>query len=209
MPRRRAQLLALALCPLTSADEPPLVKTVVSTLDDPPPSSSPLIKAIIDNDAKLALRLITDGVDVNAYDVITPLYAAQEYVHNTRTRHKLVDRLLRAGARADTPTRDGSTPLMLAAEQGDVRSSDMLLARGADPLRTNEGGYSAIGAAFFSGHNELARMLQEHVGEEKLQRIRDEADQDSSLGDGDRDGHGIGATEQMPGAEREPARDEL
>ena len=209
MPRRRAQLLALALCPLTSADEPPLVKTVVSTLDDPPPSSSPLIKAIIDNDAKLALRLIADGVDVNAYDVITPLYAAQEYVHNTRTRHKLVDRLLRAGARADTPTRDGSTPLMLAAEQGDVRSSDMLLARGADPLRTNEGGYSAIGAAFFSGHNELARMLQEHVGEEKLQRIRDEADQDSSLGHGDRDGHGIGATEQMPGAEREPARDEL
>ena len=82
----------------------------------PPPSSVPLIQALIDDDLDAAHALLDGGADVNAYDVITPLYAAQEYVRRTRERHRMIRRLLKLGAEVDRPTKDDSTVLMLAAQ---------------------------------------------------------------------------------------------
>ena len=88
----------------------------------PPPSSSPLIQSLIQNDVVLAGQLLSDGADPNAWDVITPLYAAQEYVRSSRKRHAIMKRMISAGAIVDATTADGSTPLMLAASEGDMRS---------------------------------------------------------------------------------------
>ena len=144
----------------------------------PPPSSSPLVQALIENDVVLAGSLLDKGADPDAYDVITPLYAAQEYVRSSRQRHAIMRRLLDKGASVDRPTADGSTTLMLAASEGDMRSAQLLLDHGADPLRTNQAGYSAIGSAFFSEQPDVASMLQDHVGESGLrqaaERARDE-----------------------------------
>jgi len=135
-------------------------------------STVPLIQALVDDNFSLFGELLAaDASQVNGLDVITPLYAAQEYVRSSRQRHDAIRRLLKAGALADQPTQDGSTPLMRAAYDGDVRSAQLLLDRGADPLRTNMQGQNAISVAQSARHGELAEMLREHVGESGLRRM--------------------------------------
>jgi len=46
-----------------------------------------------------------------------------------------------------------------------VRSAQILLDHGADPLITNHMDANAIMAARSGGHHELAEQLREHVGE--------------------------------------------
>ena len=117
-------------------------------------SSIPLVRAIVELRLDEARQLIASGADVNAVEQITPLYAAQEYISSSRQRHAMIKTLLRAGAMADQPTRDGTTTLMLAAYHGDVRAAELLLDSGADPLRRNEQGYTAIDSARRHGHDE-------------------------------------------------------
>merc|ERR1712217_50803 len=131
----------------------------------PPPSSVPLIQALIDDDLDAAHALLDGGADVNAYDVITPLYAAQEYVMRSRERHRMIRRLLKLGAEVDRPTKDDSTVLMLAAQAGDFRSVEMLLDRGANPLLQNEQGYSALSVARVSGNDDIVDQIHEHLSE--------------------------------------------
>ena len=57
---------------------------------------------------------------------------------------------------------------MLAAYHGDVRSAQLLLEHGADPLRKNDAGYNAMAAAVQGGNQELAEVLREFVGESGL-----------------------------------------
>lgn len=134
----------------------------------PSTSTVPLVQALVEGDKSLAEALIDGGADVNARDVITPLYAAQEYLRRHRERHSMLRKLLRAGARVDAATNDGSTTLMLAAYNGDVRSAEILVDHGADPLRTNDKSVNSIDAATHGGHLELAEMLRETVGESGL-----------------------------------------
>ena len=142
----------------------------------PAESKYPLIQSLIDNDLERFEVLIEQGADPNVRDVITPLYAAQEYVGNNKRRHAALRKLIKAGALPDAVTQDGSTTLMLAAYRGDVRSAQLLLDQGADPLRENEQGFHAIDAAAKGGHDELATMLREHLGESGLRRLADSAD---------------------------------
>ena len=60
----------------------------------PAQSASPLIEAIVNDNASLALQLLSDGAAPAALDVITPLYAAQEYIANSRERRRLLRALL-------------------------------------------------------------------------------------------------------------------
>ncbi|KAL1522358.1 hypothetical protein AB1Y20_017350 [Prymnesium parvum] len=154
-------LLLLACAPVSEAV--PGVHT-----SGPPESTVPLIQALVEERVSDAFALIDGGADVDAKDVIMPLYAAQEYVRSSRSRHQLLRRMLREGAQVDQPTLDGSTTLMLAAYHGDVRSSTLLLEYGADPLRANNAGYNALSAATEGNHFELAEMLREHIGESGL-----------------------------------------
>ena len=140
-------------------------------------SHVPLIEALVTENLPRFRELLASSdaaSQVNALDVITPLYAAQEYVRSSRQRHDALRKLLKAGALPDVPTNDGSTPLMLAAYKGDVRSAQILLDHGADPLRENKQKHNAISAAVSGRHTELAEMLREHVGESGMRKIADE-----------------------------------
>lgn len=137
----------------------------------PAKSLYPLIEALVSENLTAFDELMAAGADPNVVDVVTPLYACQENVRNNRMRHRLLRRLLKAGARPDMETIDGSTTLMLAAYHGDVRSAQMLLDHGADPLKRNRGlgcgleGCDAIDAAYKGHHDELAEMMKEYLGE--------------------------------------------
>ena len=128
-------------------------------------SSPPLIQALVDDDASRALELIAAGEDVSVLDIVTPLYAAQEYLRSHAQRRSVLRRLIESGAAVDQTTQDGTTTLMLAAYQGDARSAQLLLDAGADPTRRNDGGHSAVLAAEQGGHLELAEQLREHADE--------------------------------------------
>ena len=65
----------------------------------------------------------------------TPLYYATFF-----NRPAIVEYLMSKGAAIDTPDKNGSTPLMAAAQQGHERIVRILIAGGADPfLKTNLG----------------------------------------------------------------------
>ena len=134
-------------------------------------SKIPLIQALYEDDVDKAYKLIEEGADVTLHDDITPLYAAQEYVNNNKRRHAMIKKLLKMGAPPDQETMDGSTTLMLAAYAGDVRSVQMLLDAGADPLKTNQMVANSINAAHKGGHHELAEQILEHVGESGTRHV--------------------------------------
>ena len=102
----------------------------------PPESHVALIQALVDEDLSRFRELLdADRSQVNAVDVITPLYAAQEYVRSSRQRHDVLRKLLKAGALPDQPTQDGSTTLMLAAYHG-VRACHLATALARCAART-------------------------------------------------------------------------
>ena len=86
--------------------------------------------------------------------------------------------LLAAGARPDIASNDGTTPLMAAAGCGRAahwtntprafpqpmaeEAFSILIAAGVDVNATNEGDFTALHCAAFSGLNELVRQLVEH-----------------------------------------------
>ena len=111
-----------------------------------------------DADAALALLDASPGL-VNARDTTlhgggyTPLlYAAYTGAH------ELVAQLLRRGAAVDATNDAGCTALMLAAQQGHIATTALLLAQGADPTRTDaDRGFCAIDLAF--DHPGVAGLL--------------------------------------------------
>ena len=173
MPRRRALLLLLALLATHTTVRGQLLEATAlnEAIGIPTDSSVDLVQALVGEDLDRFDALLAAGSDPNQVDVITPLYAAQEYVRNSRRRHQVVRRLLKAGATPDTRTADGSTALMLAASNGDMRTAQLLLEHGADALAVNEMDYNSIDIAFSMRHDEVGELLKEHAGDVHEQRI--------------------------------------
>jgi len=100
---------------------------------------SALWKASHAGDRTIVSHLICEGVDVNTWD--EQGYSALTFA--ARAGHcAIVCDLLKAGARIDSHE-DGDgfmTPLMCAAQQGNLEMVVLLLKEGADPTRF--GGYS-------------------------------------------------------------------
>ncbi len=71
-------------------------------------------------------------------------------------------RLLRAGAAVDMANNRGETPLIFAVQRRDIAAVRQLLARGADPTRTDSAaGYSALDYARRDNRSvEIARLLE-------------------------------------------------
>ena len=67
--------------------------------------------------------------------------------------------LIRAGAKADTPTRYGVTPLYLASVTGNAAMIDALLKAGADPKSANPGGETALMTASRTGKLDAIKLL--------------------------------------------------
>ena len=101
--------------------------------------------------AALVPRLVTAGADVHAANRrdAQPLhYAADGGPNNPRwdptAQGETVRRLLDAGADPNAPDKSGTTPLHRAVRNRCARAVEVLLSSGADPLRDNGRGSTAM-----------------------------------------------------------------
>ena len=90
--------------------------------------------------------LLTAGAGVHARSRVRPVVQA----HSARTSSDGAVVVVEEG---------GFTPLLFAARSGDVASTRLLLAAGADPNDTAPAGTSALVVAAHSGHGALAALL--------------------------------------------------
>ena len=126
-----------------------------------PSGITPLMRASAKGHVRVASLLIEEGrvdVDMRAgprHHGATALYLAAQGKH-----HKVLQRLLVAGAAVDAAIEQvGTTALFAAAEQGCVRSVETLVAHGADVSLPNWNGIGATHMAAMRGHVAVVRAL--------------------------------------------------
>ena len=120
----------------------------------------PLHVASIKDQVKAAKLLISCGADVNAKDANgeTALYLATE-----RGCEKIVELLLKCGARVDTVTkRDLMTPLHVGAVFGELKIVELLLNFGASIDSTDKHGLTPLHIATLKGRTEIVIALLEY-----------------------------------------------
>lgn len=119
-------------------------------------ATPPVVDAVKSGDRAAAVRLIDQRADVNAPqpDGTTALHWAA--VQNDLD---LVQRLVRAGAKAAAVNEYGATPLSEAAILGNAAIIDVLLKAGADVESPNHDGQTALMLVARTGNVEAARLL--------------------------------------------------
>lgn len=85
-----------------------------------------------------------------------------------RNDAKLIQMLLKAGAKIDLRNKSGATALQYAADQGASDAVKALLAAGADPDRFDEKGLSPIHRASIDGHTDVVKKLIKAGGDVSL-----------------------------------------
>lgn len=128
----------------------------------------PLHRAVLDDRADLARRLVGGGADLDREGPggATPLVLAID-----RGGGELVDLLLRNGADAGVGVA-GATPLALASERGEVELALRLLECGADPDERMADGEPVLHHAITAGHRDLARALIERGADPRVPGTR-------------------------------------
>ena len=114
---------------------------------------SALMMAALRGQLAWCQRLLERGAPVNQAGWSPLHYAA------TGSEPAIVQLLLDRGAIVDADSPNRSTPLMMAARYGKEESIRLLLARGADPKRSNDVGMTAADFASSGGREALAREL--------------------------------------------------
>ena len=114
---------------------------------------SALMMAALRGEYEWCRRLIARGAPINQSGWSPLHYAA------AGPEPKIVALLLERGAVVDAEAPNRSTPLMMAAGYGKEESVRLLLARGADPKRTNDRNLTAAELARRSGRDWLAALI--------------------------------------------------
>lgn len=114
---------------------------------------SALMMAALKGQIEWVRKLVERGAQVNKPGW-TPLHYAA-----TGPNPAVVQLLLEKGANVDADSPNRTTPLMMAARYGNEAGVDVLLARGADPRRTNDLGLSAADFARDAQRNALSARL--------------------------------------------------
>ena len=101
--------------------------------------------------------LMTYGADVNA---ATNETAATALMWAVAAPHRIiVERLLEGGADVGVSTTKGMTPLLTAAQQGDVETARLLISAGADVNQPGADGTYPLPFAIVDGHDDFALFL--------------------------------------------------
>lgn len=123
---------------------------------------TPLMAAAREGFVDMVKLLIDHGANVNAATTNlgdTALTLAITY----SPPNEIVDLLIQRRANVNHVTLTGSSPLTQAAWTGNAHAVRLLLERGADPKFTNKKGKTALDNATDKGHEEVARIIKEHL----------------------------------------------
>jgi hypothetical protein len=116
-----------------------------------------LVQAAAQDKRRFVTLLVRKGYDINYEDGggTTPLSGASVGGHE-----EMVSFLVSKGAEVNRKNRvTGETPLMAAAEMGQLGTAKVLLKNGADPCTTDKEGHTAEGLAKKYHHGEIAEYL--------------------------------------------------
>jgi ankyrin repeat protein len=121
---------------------------------------SALNRAVLFGQRDAAEALLDAGAAINAHNagIGSVVYLAAAARHEA-----LLTRLLERGADANLTPEWGLTPLMVAAQQGNLPVVSALLTHGADPARRNPAGRSALDLARDAGHPEVAGVIEKSM----------------------------------------------
>lgn len=124
----------------------------------------------IDRDPKLLEKHSSDGW--------TPLHMAAFFA-----QPELAKALLNRGAAIEARSSNAmrNTPLHAATAGGDLKTIDLLLAQGADPNATQQGGWTALHAAAQTGNLALASLLLAHGADRRAQADNQQTPLDMAL----------------------------
>ena len=88
------------------------------------------------------------------------VYSEEAFLHEVKTGNRgEVEVFIRAGININAKDKDGSTPLLIASEKGDIEIARLLLENGADPNASDIDGYTALMFTSYSGNLEIAKLL--------------------------------------------------
>ncbi len=120
---------------------------------EPRRGQTALMWAVARQHPEVVQALIERGADVHARTQVTTLVVSRgnRYAQQNRTADAIL---------AEVPT-GGFTPLLFAAQQGDVEAAGFLLAAGANVNEATPDGTSVLIVAAHSGHGKLAAYLLE------------------------------------------------
>jgi uncharacterized protein len=88
-----------------------------------------------------------------------------QYIALDFARHgedEQLEKMLQAGLNPNTTDPKGNTLLMLAAYNGNLSTSKLLLEYKADPNRSNDHGHSILAGVAFKGYLDICKLLVEH-----------------------------------------------
>jgi uncharacterized protein len=114
--------------------------------------------------------LLASGADPNVqnHSGITPLLEAAGHSYRdapAEAWRPICEALIKTGADVNFQTPEyQETPLLSAAHVGHTDMVNLLLAAGADPLKQNSQGLTAIQIAEKQGHSDIVRILSERGG---------------------------------------------
>ena len=103
--------------------------------------------------------LVTHGADVNASTAGTSATALMWAI--AAPHRRIVESLLETGADVHVSTTKGMTPLLTAAQQGDIEMARLLIAAGADVNQPGADGTYPLPFAIVDGHDAFALFLIE------------------------------------------------
>lgn len=122
----------------------------------------PLAAAAARGRLSLVRLLLAHGADVNRRGLREELSALHQAASFEQA--EIARCLLDAGAEVDQREDEGATPLMYAAARGDLRTVEILLARGADPSAKDKDGWTAWDWAVDKENPEIADLLAQAGG---------------------------------------------
>lgn len=134
---------------------------------------TPLMQAVNNDAASAIATLVRAGADINARAPAGAAHAGMAPLHlaaQSDTRNTVTDTLLQLGADIEQRDERGRTPLMIAIEAGNRRTTECLLKAGANPDARNPkaDGETALMIAARKGNHDGAEMLLAHKADPLL-----------------------------------------